>query len=206
MHKKNLDFIASIGLVFIAIWWLWFITWQIGFVNLVQNLSFEAEPPSLSVNIVTLATSRALEYATKGGPLIADIFFTRDEISHLIDVSVIYKTMRVVLGLLAFSGFITLIIELKLRKSLPSGVFLVARNIVIILTICLGAALLLFPVFFLLFHEVIFPKGNWAFPVQSTLIQIFPETFWKLITGWFLIGGMLFSLLYHMASHELNDQ
>lgn len=32
--------------------------------------------------------------------------------------------------------------------------------------------------FFTLFHQLLFPQGNWAFPFDSFLITVFPEIFW----------------------------
>jgi integral membrane protein (TIGR01906 family) len=47
----------------------------------------------------------------------------------------------------------------------------------------LGAILLFvlfgFGVFFVGFHEVLFPAGSWTFEYSDTLIRLFPERFWR---------------------------
>jgi uncharacterized membrane protein len=32
--------------------------------------------------------------------------------------------------------------------------------------------------FFITFHHLLFPQGNWTFPQSSSLIRLFPEIFW----------------------------
>ena len=44
---------------------------------------------------------------------------------------------------------------------------------------------------FTLFHEVFFPPGTWAFPADSTMIQLYPADFWfdaAMIGGALILG------------------
>jgi uncharacterized membrane protein len=41
-------------------------------------------------------------------------------------------------------------------------------------------ALTAFEAAFTLFHEIVFPGGNWAFSADSLLIRLYPEQFWEL--------------------------
>lgn len=56
-----------------------------------------------------------------------------------------------------------------------------------------GFALLAFGVAFELFHRVLFPGGNWAFPADSLLIRLYPYEFWQLSATAFgalaMLGG-----------------
>jgi len=47
----------------------------------------------------------------------------------------------------------------------------------IIILLAIGA--LFFDQFFVLFHNVLFPQGNWLFPPTSMLISTFPESFFQ---------------------------
>ena len=36
-----------------------------------------------------------------------------------------------------------------------------------------------FDAFFVQFHEVLFPQGNWTFDYSDSLIRLLPEKFWS---------------------------
>lgn len=197
-HHVFQPFVQAVSLCILALWWIFFIAWQPGFVMAVERVAYRFEPPSLSSEVVVNATVRAIEYATKGTPNQADIFFTQAEVSHLQDVANIYKRIRMSTGILATASCVALLLFLQ-RGAFHAGAFHLARNILVCLVLLLALALFVFPFFFLLFHEVAFPQGNWAFPENSILIQLFPETFWKLSLGWLFIGTGIFALFYHIV-------
>src|SRR5258708_1068786 len=110
-------YIQSLSLCCIAIWWVLFLSWQSGMIAFVESLSYRFERPSISSDSMAPATTRALEYITKGTLVVApDIFFTKDEVSHLRDVSVVYKGMRVVTGIGALCAWIILLGTLIQKK------------------------------------------------------------------------------------------
>jgi hypothetical protein len=55
-------------------------------------------------------------------------------------------------------------------------------------------ALIAFDALFEIFHRVLFPGGNWAFPADSNLIRLDPFGFWQLtsaaLVGLATLGGM----------------
>ena len=59
---------------------------------------------------------------------------------------------------------------------------------------------------FHLFHEILFPQGNWQFPSDSLLIQVFPQLFWVVsalfLLAFILIVGVLFRLLTLKSSES----
>lgn len=199
--SKMVTMLGGISLFTIAFWWIFYISAQPGFINLVQSIAYKFSPPSVSTDVVMPATQRALQYATDRSPAIQDIFFTRAELSHLLDVSAIFQPIRFTLGILTIFSFAWLFYVLSKYKSLSREMFTFARNLFFGLAILAVLALILFAPFFITFHEVLFPAGNWAFPDGSLLIEIFPEIFWKLMLGWYLLGFICTALIYHLT-HE----
>ena len=64
-------------------------------------------------------------------------------------------------------------------------------------------AALAFGVAFELFHRILFPGGNWAFPQDSLLIRLYPYGFWQLSAaalGVLSIGGGL--IVWALARHR----
>jgi len=207
MHKVPswISISAAVGLSIISIWWIFFIFWRLGFVHLVQQLAFRYETPDLSQEVVSRSTARAIEYATKGSTQTEDIFFNKNEVSHLLDVSSVYQPTRVFLGIGALISFGWLILIIRRFNKIPKGIFLIARNLQLFISVILLLSLIIFPIFFVRFHEVLFPQGNWSFPANSILIQIFPESFWKLLLICLFVGVTAFGVLYHIVSEELRD-
>jgi uncharacterized membrane protein len=65
------------------------------------------------------------------------------------------------------------------------GVF----TVVVLLTIALFI-LLAWDIFFVQFHELLFPPGTWTFAFTDGLIRLFPEQFWFDV-GVIMSGGAL---------------
>ncbi len=107
--------------------------------------------------------------------------FTPNELGHMIDVKRVMDGLwRVEYGAGAalFAGLALLLIRRETRPSAWLGLFFGG-----ILTTALLAALAFFVVtgfdtFFVLFHEIFFPQGNWTFDYTDSLIRLFPEQFW----------------------------
>jgi integral membrane protein (TIGR01906 family) len=49
---------------------------------------------------------------------------------------------------------------------------------VIILAVIALLILVAWPIFFVQFHELLFPPGTWTFAYTDSLIRLFPEQFW----------------------------
>src|SRR5258708_10190440 len=146
-------FLQSFSLCCIAVWWVLFLSWQPGVISFIESLSYRFEPPSISSDTITSATNRALEYVNKGPAVIAsDIFFTKDEVSHLHDVSVVYKGMRAIIGIGALFGWTILIGVLFGKRQFSRQIFLQARTIMLLLAFFTLVALIVFPFFFFPFH------------------------------------------------------
>ena len=103
--------------------------------------------------------------------------FTESEISHLIDVNQLLSMMKVIwvitgisLVLMGKEKFL-----ISAQDSLKLG--MVLAGIVAVFT------LMSWETFFIGFHKLFFPQGNWAFPPDSNLLMIYPEYFWQRMSG-----------------------
>ena len=54
-------------------------------------------------------------------------------------------------------------------------------------------------IFFVQFHELLFPPGTWTFSYTDSLIRLFPEQFWfdvgVLVSGGVFVAGLLVTAL-----------
>lgn len=103
-----------------------------------------------------------------------------DEIDHLMDVRVVIPEVRIILlaFVLAMVGLVRLSresehVSLVRRQVARGGLLTLALVALVGIGIATG-----WERTFVLFHEILFPQGNWAFPADSLLIQIFPNQFW----------------------------
>lgn len=144
--------------------------------------SYRFSDPGVDGTTATLARERALSYAMLGSNQSEDIYFTRDEISHLVDVSSLYKPFSFTLNFFAVFAWGILIFAVYRKEKMERVLRFSAKALaccVALLCVCL----VIFPFFFEVFHQILFPQGNWAFPADSLLIRIFPEIFWKFLLG-----------------------
>ena len=123
-----------------------------------------------------------------------------DELSHMSDVKSLINGLRasyfillivyttLIISILLISKNIIEILENLLYKG---GIFANLIFIILILT-----TLLSFTTSFETFHQIFFPQGNWMFPANSYLIQIFPESFFvegfkQIMASSFIVGLMI---------------
>ncbi len=104
--------------------------------------------------------------------------YTADEAAHMADVRV------VLYGFLALAVLSAAVLVGALRhgRADASRWSAVARGAVflVVVLIVLGViGALAFGVAFELFHQILFPGGNWAFPADSNLIRLYPYAFWQ---------------------------
>ncbi len=108
------------------------------------------------------------------------------ENSHMEDVQNLLGIFRI-LGLLCLGLFLGMWVGLKktfekvLSKALwYSGWMIIIGGALVGLSILLD-----FNRFWVLFHVFLFPQGNWLFPIDSVLIQTYPQAFWsRAVTFW----------------------
>jgi integral membrane protein (TIGR01906 family) len=126
--------------------------------------------------------------------------FNGRELEHFVDVK---NVLRVALGLwyAALALLLGCGVWARLRGWWPAYLLGLQRGgwlTVLLLGTLLLLILLAFNVFFIAFHEVLFPAGTWTFEFSDTFIRLFPERFWRdaflLVGAIALAGGLALGL------------
>lgn len=116
-----------------------------------------------------------------------DIGLTQNELSHMFDVRRLILIGGVLLG---FSlSFVMSFFDRNLSK-------LASRVGLVFIGLFLVFFFVDFNTLFGYFHEVFFPMGNWSFPANSLIIQIFPEEFFVFRGFLALISSFIICLLF----------
>lgn len=125
-------------------------------------------------------------------------FISALEVDHLQDV----REVMIAAGTFIRGIFLPLVVLVLWRKMRASGDKWENRawNLMLLSPLLLAVvALLAFPLFFVLFHEALFPQGGWTLPGESLLIRLYPSDFWQLsgvvlFIFWFVftLAGKLF--------------
>jgi integral membrane protein (TIGR01906 family) len=138
--------------------------------------------------------------------------FSQDEISgydsidHLLDVRAVY-VMFWRLGIVC-TAIITGVLLLVWKQGLWRWL---RRSLRIAVTACIAIPVALglttalaFDFLFTIFHEIIFPQGNWQFLHSSLIIQTFPEQFWFICMSLILIFVSCVGIILYVLSALLN--
>jgi integral membrane protein (TIGR01906 family) len=204
LHKIITYFLSLIAIVSLSV----ILSLQPGFVILEYNRdSFPQDSYGLSIldrtqlGVSSLAFLTTWQTSAKASGMLSDLTFpqttkavyTSAEISHLKDVKHYIDLMRFLLIIT-----LTILISILLASiRLPSKLTAVLTSIraasisIIALMSIIGIAVAFFwQPFFLFFHQLLFPQGNWTFSRTSSLIRLFPEIFW-VDYAIFLIGIVL---------------
>lgn len=107
--------------------------------------------------------------------------YNPDEISHMVDVKRVADAMRAVVwvsGIIVVGGMAFLLLRPETRPLAWRTLFHAGLFTVIILALIALFILLAWPIFFVQFHELLFPPGTWTFAYTDSLIRLFPEQFW----------------------------
>lgn len=107
--------------------------------------------------------------------------YNGSEISHMIDVKVVADAMKRVAYITGAIVIIGLALQLVPARTRPYGwrtLMLAGLATVIVLALIAVAIFIFWDVFFVQFHELLFPPGTWTFAYTDSLIRLFPEQFW----------------------------
>ncbi|MCA9969207.1 MAG: DUF1461 domain-containing protein [Anaerolineales bacterium] len=138
-------------------------------------------------------------------PGTADPLYNEREIEHMLDVKIVADMLGTVAwtaGLIAIAGLAVLLARPATRRDglralRGGGIATVAVLVLIGLFI-----LLAWDIFFVQFHELLFPPGSWTFAYTDSLIRLFPEQFWFdfgiIASAVPLISGALVALVGHL--------
>jgi integral membrane protein (TIGR01906 family) len=117
-----------------------------------------------------------------GGTTLPD-FFTADEQAHMTDVRHVFIGFE--LAALTAVG-IAVVLVMRTAKRSRVAALLLLRDAAI--AACVGTAIIAvgaavaFDRLFLLFHEILFPQGNFLFPADSNLLAMYPDPYWYGVT------------------------
>ncbi len=126
----------------------------------------------------------------------------QDELAHIQDVrNIISKIPLTLFFMLTVVGYLV-----KKYQNISFNEVL-KYSLIIIFILFLGGAIVFMPLF-ILFHQIFFPQGNWAFSTSSILMQLYPENFWKITAATILVltlleiglgkvGKRLFKRIFH---------
>ena len=111
-------------------------------------------------------------------------FLNGSEMSHLMDVKRILNFL-ISLRDVSLACFVFSLAFLHVNKEKIELRF-VFFSLLVLNVFCLCFAFF-FENFFIVFHKVLFPKGNWEFPASSELIRLFPKDFWFTVFIHFIV-------------------
>lgn len=127
--------------------------------------------------------------------------YNEAEISHMIDVKNVIDGLRRVWwasAVLVVLGLLLLLWRPQTRALAAGALFHGGLATTAVLLFIALFILLVWDVFFVQFHELLFPPGTWTFNYSDSLIRLFPEMFWfdigVLISGGALAAGLLAAL------------
>lgn len=118
------------------------------------------------------------------GSDLLNVGLTDNEIDHLRDVSMLLNKVKI---LWFFLGVTLLVVAIKSKKEFGEIVDGGIRFGLGLLILLVGLAGLAWKFFFISFHQIFFPQGNWSFPAESLLINFYPEIFWQAMVVFILI-------------------
>lgn len=127
------------------------------------------------------------------------------EVSHMKDVkNLILYAMIILLFSLIFLIFSYLILKRKNKLKLFYNSLKLSSFYIIILIIFLLLTISNFDFVFIVFHEILFPQGNWLFPASSEMIQAFPESLFKKLFIYSLLMSSFLSTFLYLLILKIN--
>ena len=135
--------------------------------------------------------------------------YNEAEIGHMIDVKNMadgMKRVAYISGAIVIVGLAFLLIPSRTRHYGWRTFMFAGLATVIVLAVIALSILIAWPIFFVQFHELLFPPGTWTFAYTDSLIRLFPEQFWfdigVIITVTTLALGILVALVGYLMSRR----
>lgn len=132
------------------------------------------------------------------------------EIQHMRDVKDVADGMRRIVWIAAFlviGGFFVLFARQETRAEAYRAIMHGGIATTAILLVMALFILLAWNIFFVQFHQLLFPPDTWTFAFDDSLIRLFPEKFWfdvgVLVSVSTLVEGLLVALLGYLLSRTL---
>jgi integral membrane protein (TIGR01906 family) len=156
---------------------------------------------TLGVELSNNITSNTLKYFHNKAEL---SYFTESEKSHMSDVKkIIYTTSTIYYSAIMIIMLLFFYCYRRYKNNNHSFVNIVSKSMIfgslaaiIFLSIIFVIAVFGFDGFFIGFHEIFFPQGNWTFDNTSLLITLFPQSFFINIGLRIFLYAMFQSLIF----------
>jgi integral membrane protein (TIGR01906 family) len=127
-----------------------------------------------------------------------DPLYNEREIGHMIDVKLLTDSIRTIwwiTAVLVTLGLAFLLTQPALRPVGYRAIFQGGLATVIILAAIAIFIAVGWSIFFVQFHELLFPPGTWTFYYTDSLIRLFPEQFWFDIGVIMSVGALLLGVV-----------
>lgn len=131
-------------------------------------------------------------------PYTGEKLFNERETSHMIDVKRLTDAIRLIAmgtAVIVMGGLAFLLASPDRRAIGYRAIFQGGLATTIILIAIAGFILLGWSVFFVQFHELLFPPGTWMFAFTDGLIRLYPEVFFFYVGVIMSVGSLLLGLL-----------
>jgi integral membrane protein (TIGR01906 family) len=193
------------------------VRWEYG------KADFPPDPYGLTTEERIRLAETCVDYLVTGAgiDLLADLelagepAFEERELEHMVDVKRVLwwiLGIGVVGGLVAIGGTVALAAQPETRPRAPASLLGGSLLSLGLLAGVGGLMLARWEVFFVGFHQLLFPPGTWAFPYSDTLIRLFPERFWidvgMVIVGLLAVGAVVVgggALLWRRLLRSMSD-
>ncbi|MCO5194084.1 MAG: TIGR01906 family membrane protein [Anaerolineae bacterium] len=146
-------------------------------------------------------------------PNTGEPWYLQSELDHMVDVKKLTDAIRIgaiVAGLIVIIGTAALLWRQSTRYTAYQAIFGGGVFTAIILAAIALFILLAWQIFFVEFHELLFPPGSWTFYYTDGLIRLFPEKFWfdfgVILSMGSLILGIGVALLGYLLMRRARKQ
>lgn len=199
----------------VAVYAAWSILWgsvatflliQIPVVTVIQRVSIASTPTVGSIQASTSTITQSVQPWSSISTQTLSQIVTPDESAHLIDVRTIIQSLMI-------AGAVSILVLRHANRSTQSQATTTTIRRCVWINTCLFLLLLAissiwWEELFTLFHQVMFPQGNWSFPLDSTLITLFPVRFWQISAAvwaviWLGAQWMWIKIHFHTFTHLL---
>lgn len=131
-------------------------------------------------------------------PVTGEPLFNEREIGHMIDVKKLTDAIRIIAiitAVIVIGGLIFLLRNPATRLDGYRAIYHGGIATTVILIGIAGFILLGWSLFFVQFHELLFPPGTWTFAYTDGLIRLYPEKFFFDVGVIMSIGSLILGLI-----------
>lgn len=136
------------------------------------------------------------------------------EIEHMLDVKHLTDALRagaIIAGMIVVVGLGILLIPKVSRRFGWRTLMHSGLATMVVLAVIALSILIAWPIFFVQFHELLFPPDTWTFAYTDSLIRLFPEQFWFdvgviISVGTLVLGALVTLIGYVMVRRSRPEE